>query len=69
MFMRIQRKTTKDGRERLYASLVANRREGRRTIQRTIAYLGAVTAEQAQFLKAAYAKTKPRLVWDDGPAK
>jgi hypothetical protein len=66
MFMRIQRKTTKSGRERLYASLVENRREGTRTVQRTVAYLGPVTAEQAEFLKAAYAKNKPRLVWD-GP--
>jgi hypothetical protein len=69
MFMRIQRKTTKDGQERLYASLVENQREGRKTIQHTIAYLGVVTAEQAEFLKATYAKNKPRLVWDNDPAK
>lgn len=29
------------------------------------ANLGAVTEEQIPYLKAAYAKKKPRLVWDD----
>jgi hypothetical protein len=65
MFIRVQRKIYGNGEEHLYASLVENRREGSRTVQRTIAYLGAVTAEQVPFLKAAYAKKKPRLVWDE----
>jgi hypothetical protein len=63
--MRIQRKVYKTGKEHLYASVVENRREGKRTVQKTVAYLGVVTAEQVPYLKAAYARVKPRLVWDN----
>jgi hypothetical protein len=64
--MRIQRKVYGNGEEHFYASVVENRREGKKTMQKTIAYLGVVTAEQVPYLKAAYAKKKPRLVFDDG---
>lgn len=33
--------------------------------QTTVAYLGRVEEDQVPFLKAAYSKRKPRLVWDD----
>ena len=40
--------------------------KSQRVIQTTIAYLGAVEEEQIPYLKAAYAKRKPRLVYEDG---
>lgn len=68
MFIRIQKQARVKGEDHLYASLVENRREGKKIVQHTVAYLGAVTPEQVPYLKAAYAKVKPRLVWDDPPA-
>jgi hypothetical protein len=50
-----------------YASLVENKRIGGHVVQTVRAYLGAVTEEQIPYLKAAYAKKKPRLVYDDDP--
>ncbi|MDT3704142.1 MAG: hypothetical protein ROZ36_14190 [Thermincola sp.] len=38
---------------------------GNKVIQETVVYLGEVTAEQLPYLKAAYAKKKPRLVYDE----
>jgi len=52
-----------------YASLVENRREDNQVKQRVIAYLGPVTEDQVPYLKAAYAKKKPRLVYDDDESK
>ena len=54
------------GKAHYYASLVENRRENNQVKQRVIAYLGPVTEDQIPYLKAAYAKKKPRLVYDDG---
>ena len=65
MFLKVQRKTSKGGGEMLYASVVENRREGRRVVQRTVVNIGRVTAEQVPYLKAAWSEKKPRLVWDD----
>lgn len=65
MFMRIQEKVSPDGSKRYYASLVRGDRVGGRVVQTTVAYLGRVEEDQVPFLKAAYAKRKPRLVWDD----
>ena len=65
MFLKVQRKTGKGGGEMLYASVVENRREGRRVVQRTVVNIGRVTAEQVPYLKAAWSEKKPRLVWDD----
>lgn len=48
-----------------YASLVENKRENMSVKQTVKAYLGPVTKEQIPYLKAAYAKKKPRLVYDD----
>ncbi len=36
-----------------------------KVVQTTVASLGAVEEDQIPCLKAAYAKKKPRLVWDD----
>ena len=65
MFVKVQRKKAADGSEMLYASVVENRREGGRVVQRTVVNIGRVTAEQVPYLKAAWSEKKPRLVWDD----
>jgi len=54
------------GKAHYYASLVKNKREKNQVKQTVIAYLGPVTEDQIPYLKAAYAKKKPRLVYDDG---
>jgi len=54
----------KKGRK-IYASVVKSVRVGNKVVQETVVYLGAVTEEQLPYLKAAYAKKKPRLVYDD----
>ena len=64
MFVRVQRKTAADGTEMLYASVVENERVGGKVVQRTALNIGRVEPEQVPYLKAAWAKDKPRLVWD-----
>ena len=64
MFVRVQRKTAADGTEMLYASVVENERVGSKVVQRTVLNIGRVGPEQVPYLKAAWAKDKPRLVWD-----
>lgn len=65
MFLRVQRKKGKGGKELLYASVVENRREGGRVVQRTVINIGRVDEEQVPYLKAAWSDKRPRLVWDD----
>lgn len=48
-----------------YASLVENNRENGKVKQTVKAYLGPVNKDQIPYLKAAYAKNKPRLIYDD----
>jgi hypothetical protein len=57
------------GKTHYYASLVENKRENNQVKQTVIAYLGPVTEDQIPYLKAAYAKKKPRLVYDDDELK
>ena len=64
MFIRIQTKMF-NGSEHYYASLVENKRVGDKVKQSVKAYLGPVTADQIPYLKAAYAKVKPRLIFED----
>ena len=64
MFIKILKKQCK-GNVRKYASLVENKRVKGKVVQSVKANLGAVTDEQIPYLKAAYAKKKPRLVYDD----
>jgi len=64
MFIKILSKKSPGG-VRHYASLVENKRVNGRVVQTVRANLGAVTEEQIPYLKAAYAKKKPRLVYDD----
>ena len=63
--MRIQEKGAADGSPLYYASVVRSDRVDGKVVQTTVAYIGAVEEEQIPYLKAAYAKKKPRLVWDE----
>ena len=65
MFIRIQKKTYGNGETHYYAYLVENKRVGNKVQQSIKANLGPVTEEQIPYLKAAYAKNKPRLVYED----
>ena len=64
MFIKILTKEYK-GEKYYYASLVENKRINGKVMQTVKANLGAVTKEQIPYLKAAYAKKKPRLVYDE----
>ena len=48
-----------------YCSLVESYREDGKVKHRTIRSFGLLTEEQIPYLKAMYAKNKPRLVYDD----
>jgi len=63
MFIRVQTKKF-GGKSHYYASLVENKRINGSVVQSCKAYLGSVTEDQIPYLKAAYAKKKPRLVYD-----
>jgi hypothetical protein len=64
MFIKILKKEY-SGNVRYYASLVENKRVSGKVVQTVRANLGAVTEAQIPFLKAAYAKKKPRLIYDE----
>ena len=66
MFVKVQRKRAADGSDALYASVVENRREGGRVVQRTVVNIGRVEPDQVPYLKAAWTDRdkRPRLVWD-----
>lgn len=64
VFIKILTKQYK-GEKYYYASLVENKRVNGKVVQKVKANLGAVTEDQIPYLKAAYAKKKPRLVYDD----
>lgn len=66
MFVRIQKKRSAGGGTAYYASVVRNERVKGKTVQKTVAYIGRVDAEQIPYLKAAYLDEKPKLVWADG---
>jgi hypothetical protein len=64
MFIKILTKEF-NGKKHYYASLVENKRIGRSVVQTVRANLGPVREDQIPFLKAAYSKKKPRLIYDD----
>ena len=68
MFMRIQTRKASDGTTRYYASVMRGDRVGGKVRQTVVARIGRVEEDQVPYLKAAYAKRKPRLVWDDEDA-
>lgn len=65
LFLKVQRKKGAGGGELLYASVVENKREGGKVVQRTVTNIGRVSEEQVPYLRAAWSRRKPRLVWDD----
>jgi hypothetical protein len=66
MFVRVHKRTRADGSKVYYAAIDRNDRVKGKVVQTTIAALGEVYEEQIPYLKAAYAKDKPKLVWPDG---
>jgi len=54
-----------NGKKHYYASLVENNRVDGAVVQTVKANLGPVTEDQIPFLKAAYSKKKPRIIYDD----
>ena len=66
MFMRIQKKKDRYGEMRYYASVVRGDRIKGKVVQTVVANIGAVDEDQIPYLRAAYAKQKPKLVWEDG---
>ena len=68
MFVKIIEKKQNNG-TKYYASLVENQRVNGKVVQTTLLYFGQVTEEQIPYLKAAYAKKKPKLIYDDETSK
>jgi hypothetical protein len=66
VFIKIVENKGKGGTLRHYAYLVRNDRVKGKVIQTTLANLGFVEEGQIPYLKAAYAKDKPKLVYSDG---
>lgn len=50
----------------IYASVYRSDRVGGKVKTTEVAYLGKVEESQLPYLRAAYAKKKPRLVYEDG---
>ena len=65
VFVRINKRVNKHGEMTYKATVMKSERVNGKVVQTTVAYLGAVEEDQIPYLKAAYAKKKPRLVWDD----
>ena len=65
VFVRINKRVNKDGEMTYKATIMKSERVKGKVVQTTVAYLGRVEEDQIPYLKAAYAKKKPRLVWDD----
>ena len=64
MFVKILKKNY-SGKTHYYASLVENKRVGKSVVQSVKLNFGRVNFEQIPYLKAAYSKNKPRLVYDE----
>lgn len=64
MFVKVLTKTF-GGKKHYYASLVENKRVNEKVVQTVKINFGAVDQEQIPYLKAAYARHKPRFVYDD----
>lgn len=64
MFIKILTKKF-NGETHYYASLEENKFVNGKVVQTVKANLGPVTEEQIPYLKAVYAKKKPRLIYND----
>ena len=60
-----KKRVNKHGEMAYTAAVMRSDRVKGKVVQTTVAYLGRVEEDQIPYLKAAYAKKKPRLVWDD----
>ena len=65
VFVRINKRVNRHGEMTYKATVMKGERVNGKVVQTTVAHLGAVEEDQIPCLKAAYAKKKPRLVWDD----
>ena len=61
MYLRTWKKGNK-----IYASVVKSIREGKKVRQETVFYIGEINENQIPYLKAAYSKVKPKLLYEDG---
>lgn len=52
-------------KEVTYAAIVKSKRVENKVIQEIVTYLGIVSEDQIPYLKAAYAKKKPKLVYKE----
>ena len=64
-FLRVQERKSRDGTTHYYASVMRGDRVDGRVVQTVVARIGRVEEDQIPYLRAAFAKKKPRLVWDD----
>lgn len=51
---------------KIYGSVVKSVRVDGKVTQETVAYLGELKEDQIPYLKAAYSKHKPKLVYEEG---
>lgn len=65
MYMKITEKTNKRGEKVYTAAVMRCDRVKGKAVTTTVAHIGRVEEDQVPYLRAAYAKKKPRLVWDD----
>ena len=61
MYVRVWKKN-----EKKYAAVVKCVRDGKKVKQEVVAYIGEVNDSQIPYLKAAYQKEKPILLFKDG---
>jgi len=64
VFIKVLTKTY-GGKPHYYASLVENKRINGKVVQFVKLYFGAVDKDQIPYLKAAYSKRKPKLVYEE----
>ena len=65
MYMKITSRVNKHGETTYSAAVMRCDRVKGKPVHTTVAHIGRVEEDQIPYLKAAYAKKKPRLVWDD----
>lgn len=64
MFVKILTKSF-GNKKHYYAYVVENHKENGKVVQTVVRNLGPVEEEQIPYLKAAWAKNKPKLVYDE----
>ena len=64
MFVKVLTKTY-GGKPHYYASLVENKRINGKVVQSVRLYFGSADKDQILYLKAAYSKRQPKLVYEE----